>query len=185
MLSPILAIETRDSPLVRVGVSRGAVVAPMTVTRSSERTPYDKGRTAAVATAKYFARRGYVVVIQDVHGRYRSDGEWWAFADEGERRRIARRTRANGPCAERRLSPGRTCVAHRVAGRADVIGCQLLAPRPATRSANGRRARAWTTRGLGAGHHEWGGFRCMSAFRLSSWPSTIAADIQPDRLIVL
>ena len=49
-----------------------------------ERTPYDKGRTAAVSTAKYFARRGYVVVIQDVRGRYGSDGEWWAFADEGE-----------------------------------------------------------------------------------------------------
>src|SRR5687768_4016273 len=49
-----------------------------------ERTPYDKGRTAAVATAKYFARRGYVVVIQDVRGRYCSQGDWWAFADEGE-----------------------------------------------------------------------------------------------------
>src|SRR4051794_5139489 len=49
-----------------------------------ERTPYDKRRTAAVSTAKYFARRGFGVVIQDVRGRYDSDGEWWAFADEGE-----------------------------------------------------------------------------------------------------
>jgi putative CocE/NonD family hydrolase len=49
-----------------------------------ERTPYDKSRTAMVTTARYFARRGYVVVIQDVRGRYGSDGDWWAFVDEGE-----------------------------------------------------------------------------------------------------
>ena len=31
----------------------------------------------------YYARRGYVVVIQDVRGRFTSEGEWYAFGDEG------------------------------------------------------------------------------------------------------
>ena len=35
-----------------------------------ERTPYDKGTAREAAKAKYFARRGYVVAIQDVRGRF-------------------------------------------------------------------------------------------------------------------
>ncbi|MBT5711391.1 CocE/NonD family hydrolase, partial [Candidatus Poribacteria bacterium] len=31
---------------------------------------------------KYFARRGYVCVIQDVRGRFASEGQWYAFAKE-------------------------------------------------------------------------------------------------------
>jgi putative CocE/NonD family hydrolase len=48
-----------------------------------ERTPYDKTRTDLVSTAKFFARRGYVVALQDVRGRFASEGEWYAFAKEG------------------------------------------------------------------------------------------------------
>jgi putative CocE/NonD family hydrolase len=48
-----------------------------------ERTPYNKRRLDLTATAKFFARHGYVVVLQDVRGRFASDGEWYAFADEG------------------------------------------------------------------------------------------------------
>ncbi|MBI3733432.1 MAG: CocE/NonD family hydrolase [Chloroflexi bacterium] len=47
-----------------------------------ERTPYDKGRADLVANGQYFARRGYVCVIQDVRGRFNSEGEWYAFAKE-------------------------------------------------------------------------------------------------------
>lgn len=47
-----------------------------------ERTPYDKSTPRAVAQAKYYARRGYVCVSQDVRGRYKSEGEWYAFARE-------------------------------------------------------------------------------------------------------
>ncbi len=47
-----------------------------------ERTPYDKAAPANVTKAKYFARRGYVCAIQDVRGRFESDGEWYAFAKE-------------------------------------------------------------------------------------------------------
>ena len=47
-----------------------------------ERTPYDKAAAGQVFKARYFARRGYVCVIQDVRGRFKSEGEWHAFAKE-------------------------------------------------------------------------------------------------------
>ena len=49
-----------------------------------ERTPYNKAAAAQVTKGKYFARRGYVCVIQDVRGRFASEGEWYAFAEEAE-----------------------------------------------------------------------------------------------------
>ena len=47
-----------------------------------ERTPYDKASARNVTKGKYFARRGYVCAIQDVRGRFESEGEWYAFAKE-------------------------------------------------------------------------------------------------------
>ena len=47
-----------------------------------ERTPYNKASAPNVAKAKFFARRGYVCAIQDVRGRFASEGEWYAFARE-------------------------------------------------------------------------------------------------------
>ena len=47
-----------------------------------ERTPYDKRRPDLVANGQYFARRGYVCAVQDVRGRFASEGEWYAFANE-------------------------------------------------------------------------------------------------------
>ena len=48
-----------------------------------ERTPYNKSTLVNNANGKYFARRGYAVAVQDVRGRYASEGIWYAFADEG------------------------------------------------------------------------------------------------------
>ncbi|MBZ5617991.1 MAG: CocE/NonD family hydrolase [Acidobacteriia bacterium] len=45
-----------------------------------ERTPYNKDR--GVATADYFVPRGYVVVLQDVRGRYKSEGHWVPIRDD-------------------------------------------------------------------------------------------------------
>src|ERR1019366_1409649 len=45
-----------------------------------ERTPYGKDRLAAVAN--YFAPRGYVVVLQDVRARYKSEGHWRPLHDD-------------------------------------------------------------------------------------------------------
>ena len=47
-----------------------------------ERTPYNKRSSGAVTNGKYFARRGYVCAVQDVRGRFESEGEWYAFAKE-------------------------------------------------------------------------------------------------------
>ena len=47
-----------------------------------ERTPYNKASPGNVTKAKFFARRGYVCAIQDVRGRFKSEGEWYPFAKE-------------------------------------------------------------------------------------------------------
>ncbi|MBI2886653.1 MAG: CocE/NonD family hydrolase [Chloroflexi bacterium] len=48
------------------------------------RTPYDKGsQPNREQTGPYFARRGYVVVIQDVRGRYASEGVFTKYTGEG------------------------------------------------------------------------------------------------------
>jgi uncharacterized protein len=49
-----------------------------------ERTPYNKLGAGLVSVAKFFACHGYAVVLQDVRGRFASEGEWYAFALEGE-----------------------------------------------------------------------------------------------------
>ncbi|MGE0749678.1 MAG: CocE/NonD family hydrolase [Variibacter sp.] len=42
-----------------------------------ERTPYDKSRRVSHSqTGRHFARRGYAVVLQDVRGRWSSDGDF-------------------------------------------------------------------------------------------------------------
>jgi putative CocE/NonD family hydrolase len=46
------------------------------------RTPYNKTLRAA-SSASYFAACGYVVVVQDVRGRYKSEGHWRALTDDG------------------------------------------------------------------------------------------------------
>jgi uncharacterized protein len=46
------------------------------------RTPYNK-QVRAVPFAGYFAARGYVVVVQDVRGRYKSEGAWRPLRDDG------------------------------------------------------------------------------------------------------
>ena len=47
-----------------------------------ERTPYDKLAARQTTRGKFFARRGYVVAIQDVRGRFGSEGDWKPFFDE-------------------------------------------------------------------------------------------------------
>ena len=45
------------------------------------RTPYNKERASANATA--FVPHGYVLVLEDVRGRYKSEGHWMALATNG------------------------------------------------------------------------------------------------------
>jgi putative CocE/NonD family hydrolase len=46
------------------------------------RTPYNKRGSGEEDSSKWFAERGYVVVNQDVRGRYLSAGEFYAFRNE-------------------------------------------------------------------------------------------------------
>ena len=47
-----------------------------------ERTPYGKSIDENVLNGQFFAKRGYVCAIQDVRGRFNSEGEWYPFALE-------------------------------------------------------------------------------------------------------
>lgn len=53
-----------------------------------ERTPYDNNMVTSLRTyfqrGHYFASRGYVYIVQDVRGRYDSEGEWYPFFHEAE-----------------------------------------------------------------------------------------------------
>jgi putative CocE/NonD family hydrolase len=48
-----------------------------------ERTPYDKYMIASSSSAAWLVARGYVVVVQDVRGRYHSEGHWPPLKDDG------------------------------------------------------------------------------------------------------
>src|SRR5678810_185305 len=52
----------------------------MCIRDSLERTPYDKQGSRDFAVKG--AARGYVVIVQDVRGRYTSDGDWYPFKNE-------------------------------------------------------------------------------------------------------
>jgi putative CocE/NonD family hydrolase len=73
-----VAMKTRDGVTLRADVYRPAAEGtyPVLLTR----TPYDKNGGAAFGQTG--ALRGYIVVVQDVRGRYTSDGEWYTFKNE-------------------------------------------------------------------------------------------------------
>jgi uncharacterized protein len=48
-----------------------------------ERTPYNKN-SDGTTFGRVAAARGYVVIIQDVRGRYTSEGEWYTFKHESD-----------------------------------------------------------------------------------------------------
>src|SRR5262249_24495510 len=46
------------------------------------RTPYGKDRAGDADAAKWFAARGYAVVVNDCRGRYGSEGKWRMLLDD-------------------------------------------------------------------------------------------------------
>ena len=54
--------------------------APGRSPRCSTRTPYNKD--GAGGEGRYYAERGYVVVANDVRGRYASEGTWRLIVDD-------------------------------------------------------------------------------------------------------
>ena len=49
-----------------------------------ERTPYDKAVDKEIDIGARAAAEGYVVIVQDVRGRYTSGGEWYPFRHESQ-----------------------------------------------------------------------------------------------------
>jgi putative CocE/NonD family hydrolase len=74
-------MKTRDGVTLRADIYRPKAEGKFPVLL--ERTPYNKGDGES-GFGKQAAAKGYVVVIQDVRGRYTSDGEWYTFKHESE-----------------------------------------------------------------------------------------------------
>ena len=64
----------RDGTVLRADVYRPDTDGKYPVLLA--RTPYDKGSEGHIETCRKLAERGYLVVVQDVRGRYASDGEF-------------------------------------------------------------------------------------------------------------
>lgn len=62
----------------RPAVDGVAIAEPLPLLLS--RSPYSKSRERDVLAATHFARHGYVAVVQDMRGRYASEGEFTKYA---------------------------------------------------------------------------------------------------------
>ena len=73
-----VAMKTRDGVTLRADIYRptGEGTFPVLL----QRTPYDKNN--ATDFAQKAVARGFMVVVQDVRGRYTSEGDWYTFKNE-------------------------------------------------------------------------------------------------------
>ncbi len=72
--------KMRDGTVLRADIYRPTTAGKFPVIL--KRTPYDKHNVDAADFGVKGASRGYVVINQDVRGRYTSDGEWYPFLHE-------------------------------------------------------------------------------------------------------
>jgi len=75
-----VAVTMRDGTVLRADIYRPKADGQFPVLL--QRTPYRKDSAASLGWRA--AARGYVVVIQDVRGRYSSEGEWYPFKHESQ-----------------------------------------------------------------------------------------------------
>ena len=82
-----IAVAMRDGVLLYLDVYRPALKGhaldgawPVVV----ERTPYNKDRLSYSVTGRYFAQRGYIYVVQDVRGRWSSEGAFAFLRNEAD-----------------------------------------------------------------------------------------------------
>ena len=78
-----IEITMRDGTILRHNMTRPDIDGKFPVLL--ERSPYNKegGSENGVGSPEFFASRGYVVIIQDVRGRFASDGDFYPFKDDG------------------------------------------------------------------------------------------------------
>jgi putative CocE/NonD family hydrolase len=72
--------KMRDGAILRADIYRPRADGKYPVLL--QRTPYDKNTSRSFAMKA--AARGYIVVVQDVRGRFTSDGEWYPFRHESQ-----------------------------------------------------------------------------------------------------
>lgn len=80
-----VAVEMRDGTVLRADVYRPDSSERLPVLL--QRTPYDKSVpriSALLLNPMRAARSGYAVVVQDVRGRFASDGEFYTFRNEAD-----------------------------------------------------------------------------------------------------
>jgi putative CocE/NonD family hydrolase len=73
-----VAVKMRDGTILRADIYRPKTEGSFPVLL--ERTPYDKNNSSGFGLRA--AAQGYVVIVQDVRGRYTSEGEWYPFKNE-------------------------------------------------------------------------------------------------------
>jgi putative CocE/NonD family hydrolase len=74
-----VSMKTRDGTTLRADIYRPKADGKFSVLL--QRTPYNKGDGES-DFGRRAASLGYVVIIQDVRGRYTSEGEWYPFKNE-------------------------------------------------------------------------------------------------------
>ena len=85
ILEPDRAVRMRDGVALSIDVYRPAVGGAVVEGRFPvllERTPYGKRRVVLNQAGEYFARHGYIVIMQDVRGRFASEGEWYFLSEQ-------------------------------------------------------------------------------------------------------
>ncbi len=75
-----VSMSTRDGVTLYADVYRPGADDSFSVLLA--RTPYDKSGDMALTKKDYFPQHGYVVVVQDTRGRFRSEGEFYPFIYE-------------------------------------------------------------------------------------------------------
>ncbi|MGC2403742.1 MAG: CocE/NonD family hydrolase [Acidobacteriaceae bacterium] len=75
-------VSMRDGVVLYADVYRPAAQGKFPVLL--ERTPYDKAVDREIDIGERGAAENYVVIVQDVRGRYTSGGEWYPFRHEAE-----------------------------------------------------------------------------------------------------
>ena len=77
---PDVAMKTRDGVTLYADIFRPKADGQFPVLL--QRTPYGKSNDISIALRG--AARGYVMIIQDVRGRFASEGEWYVFKHESQ-----------------------------------------------------------------------------------------------------
>ncbi|MBI4540841.1 MAG: CocE/NonD family hydrolase [Gemmatimonadetes bacterium] len=79
-----MMIETRDGVRLATDIyrpARNGIIVEEPLPMILHRTPYGKSSRGQAERARYFAAQGYVSVVQDIRGRYKSEGTFSKYHD--------------------------------------------------------------------------------------------------------